>query len=700
VSLWLDAFTLGAPLSFLDHHLRCGNSLVGSSIAELERVAEGRLHLEKIRGKLRLGIENMLNVSRIVDATASQAAESASIFREVREGLSGARFSLDLLGAEYFGVEGASALVAEGDDIDFSSRERALECITDAKEQRIALQAERVARESHNRFFHWDLEFCEVFFGTREEDLRRIRRAHRLSDETKGFDAVIGNPPYDGLSEHEAGRELAEKAFIKSHPLYSDSLGGRLNVFRPFVLRSFSVLKEGGRHSFIVPMALLADQFTAALRKRILAERWIRSVAAFPQKDDPNNRVFFEAKLSTCIYVAEKKKADVAYGIEIKTYPGKSLNEQPKSCRVTLADLALLDSDGLSLRTVEQSDIDRVRAIYSFKRVTRFAEIAESQPGEIMLNAAFADCVSDDPPGELVLRGGHIGRYVFNRDPKQGEPKYLDKKKYLATHANAEKSQHYLSPRIGYQRGSAVDNWRRIIACHIPPGHFCSDTVSYFAASRYDMDATLALFNSALCEWRFNLTSTNNHVNAYEVDALPVPKFDLLTSAASPRHKVDRHSWERHFANGVPGISDWECEVVARMSDTPADAGSWPDSVHDALAAAGKEMSRIGEERQRLSNDFYTWLVEKLRIDEDRFAGSTHLHGTQATFDGQTWEWFQELLRRNRRNCGVDPLSDPNNLRRRFTEAALVLKDFRRTSLALEEAVDRVVWRLVGVLAE
>src|SRR5205814_10517329 len=36
VSLWLDAFTLGAPLNFLDHHLRCGNSLIGATFKELE----------------------------------------------------------------------------------------------------------------------------------------------------------------------------------------------------------------------------------------------------------------------------------------------------------------------------------------------------------------------------------------------------------------------------------------------------------------------------------------------------------------------------------------------------------------------------------------------------------------------------------------------------------------------------------------
>ena len=43
VSLWLHSFTVGAPLSFLDHHLRCGDSLIGmrvqGSIEELRRLS-------------------------------------------------------------------------------------------------------------------------------------------------------------------------------------------------------------------------------------------------------------------------------------------------------------------------------------------------------------------------------------------------------------------------------------------------------------------------------------------------------------------------------------------------------------------------------------------------------------------------------------------------------------------------------------
>ena len=42
VSLWLDAFTLGAPLSFLDHHLRCGNSLIGATFEDLKKATSGQ----------------------------------------------------------------------------------------------------------------------------------------------------------------------------------------------------------------------------------------------------------------------------------------------------------------------------------------------------------------------------------------------------------------------------------------------------------------------------------------------------------------------------------------------------------------------------------------------------------------------------------------------------------------------------------
>ena len=65
VSLWLHSFTVGAPLSFLDHHLRCGDSLIGM----------------RVQGS----IEELRRMSGLFASSAIQAAENAT------GGISGSR---------------------------------------------------------------------------------------------------------------------------------------------------------------------------------------------------------------------------------------------------------------------------------------------------------------------------------------------------------------------------------------------------------------------------------------------------------------------------------------------------------------------------------------------------------------------------------------------------------------------------------
>ena len=70
VSLWLDAFTLGAPLSFLDHHLRCGNSLIGATARQVEADFGEELPLfgGPFTGLLR-SAEIMRGIGMLADAT-------------------------------------------------------------------------------------------------------------------------------------------------------------------------------------------------------------------------------------------------------------------------------------------------------------------------------------------------------------------------------------------------------------------------------------------------------------------------------------------------------------------------------------------------------------------------------------------------------------------------------------------------------
>ena len=99
VSLWLHSFTVGAPLSFLDHHLRCGDSLVGMSIdeahGELDRLG-GLFSSSAIVGA-ETAVRGMMEIEAMSDAEVSEVHESAGIFSHVEKETSDLRGLLDFL---------------------------------------------------------------------------------------------------------------------------------------------------------------------------------------------------------------------------------------------------------------------------------------------------------------------------------------------------------------------------------------------------------------------------------------------------------------------------------------------------------------------------------------------------------------------------------------------------------------------------
>ena len=50
-----------------------------------------------------------------------------------------------------------------------------------------------------------------------------------------------------------------------------------------------------------------------------------------------------------------------------------------------------------------------------------------------------------------------------------------------------------------------------------------------------------ALLNCALLNWRFKITSTNNHINNYELDELPMIDLGLLTKKILKLNELERN---------------------------------------------------------------------------------------------------------------------------------------------------------------
>lgn len=196
LSLWLATMTLGKPLSFLDHHLVEGNSLVSTSLEEISRVLSAdaltplsnkggitglrQMMLSEAPGMidpLEKAKQLLEEIRAMVVETASDVKAQELDYEEEKDVLSPYRLIADLIAARRFGwrikdnefVDLAIA-ISNGEETRFSQNEK--------------VEAGLSALGSVSPI-HWELSFLDVFM-----------KNTGLSK--PGFDVVIGNPPYLG----------------------------------------------------------------------------------------------------------------------------------------------------------------------------------------------------------------------------------------------------------------------------------------------------------------------------------------------------------------------------------------------------------------------------------------------------------------------------------------------------------------------
>jgi hypothetical protein len=315
VSLWLDAFTIGAPLSFLDHHLRCGNSLIGATFKDLEAATKGRLFSIDYEPLLR-AIRHVIQVNQMADATAAEVKQSAGEYGQAREQLSGYQIVLDLLVAGYFDIPDAPELLSMGAEIDLTSRERFLRSLAtlgggkngSPTASDVVARVEGLARQPHLRFFHWEIEFPEVFFDFADADKRIIKKKDQLVGGSAGFEAIIGNPPYVRM---EAIKPL--KPFLKpTFACHSE----RADLFIYFFEQAIRLLRQGGRSAFIASSTWTKTKAGEALRNFLQHNATVESFLDFG--DLP---VFPEATTYPAIMVVERMPPEPTHLIASAVVP-------------------------------------------------------------------------------------------------------------------------------------------------------------------------------------------------------------------------------------------------------------------------------------------------------------------------------------------------------------------------------------------
>lgn len=293
LSLWLTTLAIDRPLTFLDHRLQVGDSLVGAWIAQLKSAPlaprrRGRpdaslpLFDDRVQTALKLALPVRFTLEASPGDTLEQvrAKERALAALHRRDqALERWKRVADVWCASWFASVDrpvpATAFHALADAI--CSGTSALPA-TVAERYLSASEAVAAAR----RFFHWELEFPEVFFGP---DGMRLPAA--------GFDAVIGNPPWDMLradAGDAAGRAAARdevergRRFTRDSGVYVAQTIGHANRYQLFVERAASLVRAGGRLGLVLPGGIVADHGSAPLRRLLFSTCDVDALVGFDNR--------------------------------------------------------------------------------------------------------------------------------------------------------------------------------------------------------------------------------------------------------------------------------------------------------------------------------------------------------------------------------------------------------------------------------
>lgn len=505
LSLWLHTVSKNKALSFLDHHLRCGNSLIGARLEEdlTREPPQFNERGKRVNAKsqqLMLGFTEALTAKHLqtfldtfnkIVTTPTSDAETERMkdhwYREMDAVRDRFRQVANLWLAPYFGIPVAP-----------EQYEQAVNALRGTNEEWEALiqqawwqEAQAVAHK--RRFFHWELEFPEVFFD-----------AHGFKPkEERGFDAVIGNPPYVHVRTGQISEDEAQVLKLRW------SLAkGQWDLFALMTECSFALLRKGGLWGFIIPRRALSNENFEPLRRLIIGTN--RTTAILDA-----GRVFPEADVECAVLCAQKAPPDSEAELRIESLQRDIpiLKGRVSICTIQRMPFLIIPVNHspqavqLAARVIELGE-----PFGEIADITRGIEAGVNDPtiSRVPSDGAFPMVTGDDVCRYSVR---HSGWYVV---PNPDNP------------AKFKDSAVYAPPKLLI----------RFVAPGLIVGYddvgYHNTNVLYNVHSKFNLHFLCALLNSQLLDWWFRLMFQGDeelfpHIQKSQLVQIPIRSIAFTT---------------------------------------------------------------------------------------------------------------------------------------------------------------------------
>lgn len=349
--------------------------------------------------------------------------------------------------------------------------------------------------------FNKDLEYVDV------DDYFNIHK----------FDLVLTNPPYKNLrseikhyqsiykyNQSKKKNISLDKLIRKKFPL---SKSGTVNLYEIFVeniLKSY--MNNNGWSILLVPSGILSNKSSYNLRTHILEDNNLISIMNL----DENNRYINAKQALSCLIIKKSKPQNY-----IRIH--KNIEYSNKPIIIEKSNIFCKDSFN-SIIIADEEEYLKIKKMNKFKRVKDY-EFIINMRGELDLTKDkkyYSNCFSGYP----LIRGKNIERYSLKLD---------DVNEYVSRTFvdNSSKNKYIGKKRIVCQQVVNKNKKHRLSFTLVEKDFILGNSCNFIYVKDNDLGITLysilGLLNSKIMNWYFDKYSSNNHINNYEIDTLPIP---------------------------------------------------------------------------------------------------------------------------------------------------------------------------------
>lgn len=587
LGLWLEAVEPGKPLTFLDHHIKCGNSLLGATPKAIEDgipddaykpiagdTKEAATWMKKLNQAARAGQDSfdfsraepwdrlgnlpaaLAQLETLADDTSEAVVEKEKIYREIVEGsgYDNARLLHDAWCAAFVwpksSIDTGAALTTE--------HLRTIERNPHSVAPRLKETVRQLARQY--RFFHWHLEFPAVFGA----------------DGNGGFDCVLGNPPWEMMSAGH-GQEAEEEFARLQHCFKSNQyaiLNGRRDLYKLFLVTTPELLGMNGIGSFLTPFGIFVEDDSSAFRHRLFGYYNVIELKHF-QNGGKSFFAHVHASYRFC-GVTFARGNNHSHSFTTVVHSPDELHNQAAvvvpydSLRTVLGeDFAATIYDDFQYARVHQAVGEKLRAYQPFE----FRVVAEFH------SSTDKALISEQTRNEsdwVVLKNRNIHQFNINFSEPEAWVSVRDVAVRLQRKDLDSSLWTKIYPRLVFRDIARNDDERTLIACLAPPGFVSTyDTPMVVPTMEEEsLSIALAFYGAAFNAFLFDFLLrpfVDKHVKGYTLNRVPWPSVDSNKSLVTQTSWIIQRVLELSYTT-------WDLEPFARDCGFDSPPFRWDDA--------------------------------------------------------------------------------------------------------------------------